>query len=392
MDLAQLSQMVSWMDEERRRDKADLARFEQKLESYSVEMTEQARKIQDLESRLAGAQVQLAKLAQVDKALEQFKNEIMLLLREYNERYQEAEREAALLRQTDRDAQTRAINELRRELQNMPNYADELQARKAEEQRLSELAVRLQRELAALNKNVEECARSITYLEERTNKDSRRIAELQQQIAELFKQSEVHLAKIQVLEEMGLRYESRMNELQEARQERSQEWNRFLEMQRLAEQQRQRQMAEWAAEVEAQRKRMEEYAARMRAISEQYELNRRALGSLQELEAHLKQEQNRLAELQRLAEERQKRQMDEWEAAQERTWKKYEDEMERRWEEQERYNAQFPIRLEEIQKHIEENRSQIESLWKVHQEHAYHQMLQAQNWAREFERLLNGEK
>ena len=53
MELAQLAQMVSWLDEEHRRDRAEIARLQQRLEAQSSDVIEQARRIQELEAKLA---------------------------------------------------------------------------------------------------------------------------------------------------------------------------------------------------------------------------------------------------------------------------------------------------------------------------------------------------
>ena len=56
MNLNQLTQMVTWLDEERRRDKTDLAKLQQRVESLAAEVAEQARRIQELEQKLARTQ------------------------------------------------------------------------------------------------------------------------------------------------------------------------------------------------------------------------------------------------------------------------------------------------------------------------------------------------
>ena len=80
MDLTQLSQMVGWLDEEHRRDREELAKLGQRLQSITVENQEQARRIQELEGRLASTQAQLTQFAQIQQALQQLKNEVIVLL------------------------------------------------------------------------------------------------------------------------------------------------------------------------------------------------------------------------------------------------------------------------------------------------------------------------
>ena len=56
MNLNQLTQMVTWLDEERRRDKIESAKLQQRVESLATEIAEQARRIRELEGRLAHTQ------------------------------------------------------------------------------------------------------------------------------------------------------------------------------------------------------------------------------------------------------------------------------------------------------------------------------------------------
>ena len=70
MELAQLAQMVSWLDEEHRRDRAEIARLQQRIEAQSADVIEQARRIQELEAKLASTQGHLTKFNQIEQAIQ----------------------------------------------------------------------------------------------------------------------------------------------------------------------------------------------------------------------------------------------------------------------------------------------------------------------------------
>ncbi|UCC64121.1 MAG: hypothetical protein JSV36_03420, partial [Anaerolineae bacterium] len=80
MELNQIAKRVTWLDEERRRDKDEIARLQSALDAQAEETRDQARHIQELEGRLASVQAQLTGLPVLDRALQQFKNEIGLLM------------------------------------------------------------------------------------------------------------------------------------------------------------------------------------------------------------------------------------------------------------------------------------------------------------------------
>ena len=80
MDTAQIAQMVNWLDEEHRRDRAEIARLQQRLEAQSSDIVEQARRIQELEARLAGTQAHLTKFGQIEHAIQNTKLEVTALV------------------------------------------------------------------------------------------------------------------------------------------------------------------------------------------------------------------------------------------------------------------------------------------------------------------------
>src|ERR1700737_4821199 len=70
MDLSQVSQVVSWLDEEHRKDKKLIGDLLKRLEDQTALIISQGRRIEDLDARLAAAQSQLPRLDQLE-ALQQ---------------------------------------------------------------------------------------------------------------------------------------------------------------------------------------------------------------------------------------------------------------------------------------------------------------------------------
>src|SRR5512136_1390849 len=126
MDLTQLSQMVTWLDEEHRRDREELAKLDQRLQSMAVEKQEQARRIQDLEGRLASTHAQLGRFTQIEQALQQLKNEVVVMFDKQTEARLHAEREAERARLSDRETLGRSVAETRKELTRLPRIEENL--------------------------------------------------------------------------------------------------------------------------------------------------------------------------------------------------------------------------------------------------------------------------
>jgi len=115
MDLGQLTQMTTWLDEEHRRSKAELVQLKQMVANEEAELQDQSRTLKELEGRIAGMQTQLIKASQLQAAMEQLREEVVHLLAQAEERRQQDARELERLRSVERDNTSRAVNEIRRD-------------------------------------------------------------------------------------------------------------------------------------------------------------------------------------------------------------------------------------------------------------------------------------
>ena len=374
MDLNQLNQTVIWLDEERRRDKTDLGKLQQRVESQSAEIAEQARRIQEQEGRLARTHAQLTKFPQLEKALEQLRDELVLLIERHDELRRNAEMDAARVRQVEQASQARVLGEMKKELQKLSHHEEELQVRKAEDQRLGEALLSLQQRVADFGRDLENRTRNLPYLEEHPRQNAKRIAVLQEETPELFKRTEAQSAKLQLLEELLRKSERQMEELDLQGSELRQEQKDFSESINLGEQQRVRQMKDWTEQMEERRQKMEKYDAQMQQSAELYGRNKQALAALGKFEERVKQGQADVAELQRLAEKRQKNQLEEWRAEDEKRWKKNLLIWEQHWRTQDRWNEEHTAQLVPLKESAEVSRIQITALWQTWQEYARRQI------------------
>ena len=374
MDQTQVTQMLTWLDEERRRDKTELAKLQQRVESQSAEIAEQARRMQEQEGRLARTQAQLTKFPQLEKALGQLRDELVLLVERYDEQHRKAAVDAQRVRRVEQESTTRTLGEIRKELQKLPRHEEELQLRRAEDQRLGEVLLNLQQQITDFGRDLENRTRNLPYLEEQPRQNAKRIAELQEETPELFRRAETQSSKLQLLEELVRKSEHRIEELDLQATELKQEQKDFFESLRLAEQQRERQMKEWAEQTEEQRQKMEEHTAHMQQSREQYKRSKQALAALGKLEERMKQDQAEMAELQRLAEKRQKNQLEEWQAENEKRWRKNLLIWEQHWRTQERWNTEHARRFVPLEESAKVSRAQIMALWRTWEEYARRQI------------------
>ncbi len=388
MDLGQLTQMTTWLDEEHRRSKAELIRLQQLVGTQEGELHDQARILKDLEGRMAGMQAQLLKFAQLQTALQQLKDEVIQLLAQADERHQQEQREAERLRAIERDNVSRAINEIRRDLQRLPRLDEELNLRRVEQQRLGESLLNVQQNLNTLSQEVENKVRGIPFLEDGRQQDAKRIARLQQESLEALKRLEQHGSRLQMIEDVMQRQERDSGELKELVAHLRTSQREFVEKQLLEAEHLKREMAEWSEQLEVYTKRIDEFSARMQEFGDAFREDRQVVANIERFQEQIRREQTQVAELQRLAEERQKRQLEQWQEENEKRWRKELLRWDHLWGEQGKRNQQIAETSSEIQARLSQHRLEIDAAWKFLESQVTYQTQESRRWLGEMNRLL----
>ncbi len=379
MDLTQLSQMVAWLDEEHRRDREEIARTDQRLQSMVIENQEQSRRIQDLEGRLANTQAQLTQFAQIQQALQQLKNEVVVLLDKQSETRLQMEREIERARMSDREALSRGIAEVRKELPRIGRTEEELVSRRAEDQRLGEMLLALRQSVNNFSKDLDERTRTLPYMVEQRAQDNKRIAQLQAEHVELLKRIDLVSAKPPVLEERISRLERDLSKIQPIPELLRTEQQAFLEGQRVTDVERSRQITVWETEFLQQRELIEKQVVRLREFTAQYDAAGRAIKTLEEFQTSMIRDQRQISELQRLAEERQRKELAEWQAENEQRWKKETLRWDYTIQEQQKVNQKLADRFPPTEKIVALLQREIETLWKLQEQLGTRQLQEAQH-------------
>lgn len=388
MDLGQLTQMTTWLDEEHRRDKAELIRLQQRAESQEGELQDQARTIKDLEGRLQAMQSQLLQYAQLQKALQQLKGEITQLLDQSDERHQQEGRERERVRAIERDNVSRALNELRRDLQRLPRLDEEIELRKEEQRRVGELLLKLQQEHNALSQEVENKMRGVPFLEDGRQQNAKRIAQLQQESLEALKRLEQLGSRLQMLEDSSQRQERDTAEVKGLVAQLRTAQREFIEVQLLETERFKRQIVEWAEVLEAQVKKIDEFSARIQEFGEAFREDRQVVESVERFQEMISREQAQVAELQRLAEERQKRQLEQWQEENEKRWRKELLGWDHQWSEQEKRKKQVDDRFSEAEARLAQHRIEIDAAWRFLEAQITYQTQESRRWLGEMNRRM----
>lgn len=377
MELAEFGQRLSFLDEERRKDRELISTLLERVEAQTGKIEAQKRQVHELEQLLASTRTELVKFTRIERSIEQLRDEFSLLIESNEEKRDKAYQELTRLRYIEHDAITRQIAELRKELKPIPRYDEEIQAIKSEMGRYDPPIIALQHQLADLDKRSEDRVQSLIFLEEQRRQDNRRIAEAEAEILPLKKGIDNLADKLPLLEQAIQIKNKEIDKSAEILQRQTE----VIENQRVSEFRWERQVAGWAELVEEIKRENANMATQAVRLREQDQVVRRALADLDSFRERIERRQDEMAEKQRLAEDRQRRVLEEWQTEREKEWERFKLDHNERWRESARMNEKRNARVEAIEEFVRTLPALIEALWGVFEAWAQSFTIGPREWA-----------
>lgn len=384
MDLTQASQMLKWLDEERRKDKALISALQERMESQAQQLARQEEQLAALQGTVAGLGVLATRVAELVQAMDQLKVEVGRMLDQREEQRRKEQREIERGRQLEIGALRDEIAHLSEGLQRMSRLEESLAAAQAEQRRLNEVAQRLEAAVADLDKRVEDRVQAVVYLEEQRRADNRRIAALEGETTELRKRQEATTARLTLLEETIQKQQARLEEGLKS----IKEFEKVVEELRVADFRRNQAVKKWEGQAQEVRQEMERLQAERQQFVQEHQRVKHAVDRLEGFQARLETRMNEVAEMQRMAEDRLKRQWEEWQAGREKDRRRWELEVEERWKHQERLNKDHAARLERLQEQDAAHWQHIQATQEVLLAQAHAILEASQSWMEEVQKQI----
>jgi chromosome segregation ATPase len=354
MDIEQAVKTIQWLDDERRKDKQEITALQERQAALTAENAALARRVQQFEADLLAVNNAVQKVGRVDAILDGYRKEMTRQVEEIERRRLEAEKEADRLHKIERDAVSKSLAELRRALDALPKLERDAQNRKEEEGRVSRLIGELQLKVAEFNKLVDDRNRAVTMLDEGRRQDVKRIVELQGETAEMRKRVDDNRAKLEIVEDMVRRTDARLAEVFTAENERKAAQAQWLEAQAVAQTERERAWQDLRASTEASLRELEDYARRVDQYAAGFRDIRRVVEEARQLADLVERRVAEAAEVQRLADERQRQEWASFLADDQKRWTTHMLMRDEQWREHDRLSARHVERLTEVEEQTAE--------------------------------------
>lgn len=376
MEMTQVTQMLQWLEEERRKDKALIAALQEQVRGQAEPLAQQGAQIQELQVKITNVQNLISQVTDFEETVSNYKSEVIFELDRRDEARKKEKTESDRLRKIEHEAIIDHLGELDKQIQILPRYDERLNAQKTEDQRLSESLQRLEVAIKDLSKRSDDRVQSVTYLEEQRRADNRRIGALEHDTTELRKKVEVLAAKLPLLEDSIQKQKTRIDEaIVETRK-----YEKPIEELRISDFQREQKMKQYLDQGEQVAKELARLVQQTQGFIEQEQAVKRTLDKAETFQARIEKRQNEVAEMQRLAEDRVKRQWEEWQNVQEKDRKKRQIVLDEQWRAQENTNQAIVERIKPIEAQTKVHQEQIELLFDARRMEA-HRNLEASQTA-----------
>jgi chromosome segregation ATPase len=370
MDINQAARMIEWLDEERRRDKANISTLEERLAQQQDTITMLTKRINSMESDQTVIRTQITPSGRETDLIEQVRKEVLQLIENVESKRLTAEREAERRADLARENAVRPIRELTEKLEKLERQTSTLPGYEVERERVSDTVASLQQRVDDLFKKIEEPDRRLAFLEEQRRQDSRRVSEVQSEVPEIQKQVDSVRPKLTLLEDLTLRIERRVQDVQNGERERREQIQQFIDQQTLQIQQRDQQIADLVKRFGEQDSQMQRNIERFETWQEAYRNMKKIIDDFERIGDRLERRINEVAEMQRLSEERFRQEWNDWTTDDQKRWKQFTISNDEVWRSHDKEFDRFVAKMTEIEAMFPPMQDSLGRIWALERERA----------------------
>jgi hypothetical protein len=348
-----LKNRVGWLDDERRKDKALLAKLEERLTGMADTVQSQAKQLQDIGAQLAklNARVQPQKL---DEMLAKHREETARALDAMDKRRLQLEDEAGKTRALEKNRNEKSIAEFRKQIDALGDLRESAEARKSEQGRQAVLLQEMRKTLEAIQKRDEERTRIIAAAEEGRRQDIRRMADMQGEQQAIREKSGETGARLEAIESSTHRLDGRLAELTALELERRNAMAIWQEQQTATVAERERIWKDWEKRSADSIGRMEEFLKQADAFHELQRSMHQAIEEYHDITERFEQKMKELAEIQRIQEDRLRQDWNTFLADDQKRWTAQNLTWEDEWRERDRKFTKAADKLGKVEEQLEE--------------------------------------
>ncbi len=333
METGQFEQRLAWLEEQQRKVGQQASKLAESLGVVEATLAKVSRQGQELSADLARMNAVASRLQQFEETIHKHRQEVARMLGEAEERRTAKEKAQHQLRQAEVEEAGRAIAEIRLDLGLLGEVQQSLDARREEELRISRTLDAMRKQLETLMTRDGDRAEALASLEDDRRQEARRTADSQVELSAYRGRVDALGVLADQLGDQARRAETRLTELVASEGERQEMLGLWLEQQNLRQSEQDRNWREWERRFQLFEKRAGEIDERILAYEDTYRGLRQLRDELAQLIERTERRINEITEIQRLAEDRMKRDWTSFLADDAKRWNAHKLTLDEQWRE-----------------------------------------------------------
>jgi hypothetical protein len=388
MESDQLQKQLDWMDNERRRDRATIASLEQRLAVLEGLVPGLGQQIKEQHGEIARTAAQLSRFDEIEGSMVQIRADQARSIEAIEKQRVEHDREAEKNRRADLEGLNKAIADVRKGLEVLPDIKRNLQSRVEEEYRLGRLIEEVDKKVKETARSDEEYQRSLKLIDEGRRQDSKRVTDMIGEVAALRKRVDEQRGKIDVAVDGVRKVDLRLGEFQATDIERRQTITSFIEKQTMLVVERDRVWKEMQVRFESLGNQSATLDTQLQSLDALQRSVKRSQESFDDITIRIERRMNEITEMQRLVEERFRQEWVSFKSDDQKRWTNYSLAHEEQIREITRQFEKFIERLQLLEDTCQDLRDQAHLVIEENQKRLQSLLSQVHTWAEEYDRAF----
>lgn len=319
----QLENKVQWLDDERRKDKSDLASVINQVKSLISENTALRQSLKEYDARLSELSNRLSSFEQYDTIIERLQTDFSKKIKESEQKMDSVSAEQIKRLKFELDGINKAVSNLISMPGSISDVQTEVKSHQTEFSRLTRAIEEVKEKVSNIGRFDEDYKRSLRLIEESTRQDTKRISDLQGEVVAQRKRLEENRNRIDLTSDKFRPLENRINELQNLEKERREAQSTFFDRINLQTIERDKVLKTWNERFTKIENVSTELDSKLAALDNTNKLVNKSVAALDDVSQRFDRRINEISEINRLNDERFRQEWTSFKVDDQKRWTNY---------------------------------------------------------------------
>jgi chromosome segregation ATPase len=388
MEMDQIHKQVNWLDEERRKDGAKIASLEERIQQMEKSIATLTNTNKELNSEVVRLSALITRMDNLDENFLQMQIKNQDQFESLEKQFQKMLDENSNFMRSEIRTLERAMADINKTTDQIPEIKRNLTTRVEEEKRLSSTMDNLREQINIMRKHEDEYHRTIKMMEDSKRQDTKRLTDLIGEVNSLRKRMDEQRGNLELASASIRKLENRLNEFLAIETERREEVTTFINNQAIRDAERERVWKEWQNRFRSIESQASDIENTLQSLDNTHRIVKQSQKTIDELIEKVERRINEITEMQRLEDERFRQDWVTFKADDQKRWTNYTLTTDERQNDTLRKHERLTDQVTDIEDEMQEIQDILTQL-KEHTEKRMQSLLALNHeWISSFERTI----